>query len=279
MSNATSPDSNFNMASRSLRQSVRHPLDLSPRRFAPLLRWGIGALGLCLLLVFAVWVFVISGDATRFPVNEVEVLGTLDYTDRDELRELVVTQTQNGFYRLDVDEIRLGVIKLPWLAEAHVRRVWPDRLSIEAVEHEPAARWNDDSLISKKFELFRPPQLEKNSIQRAEWLAYFSQFPQLAGADGRHHAVLSGFRTMQIYLQEYEVRIEALTEDDRRSESLVLSNNVTVELGNTDVEERMQRFVSIYKRLVEPFAGRTVKFDMRYANGFSMTRFSANILR
>lgn len=247
-------------------------LPLLPMRFSPLLQLTVGAVGIVLLLLFASWIVYISGDARRFPVNEVEVLGTLDYTDRDELRELVLAQTSNGFYRLDIDAIRLGVIQLPWVAEAHIRRVWPDRLSIDVVEHEPAARWNNDSLISKKFELFKPPQLAENNIQRAEWLAYFSQFPQLAGAYGRQQVVLSGYRTMQVYLQPYAVAIEALTEDDRRSQTLVLDNNVTVALGNTEIEERMQRFVAVYNRLVEPLSGRAARFDMRYTNGFAMTR-------
>jgi len=249
-------------------------LRVAPSQYPPLLRWGVAVVGIIALLAIAGWLYFVSGDARRFPVNEVEVLGTLDYTDRNELRELVVAQTASGFYRLDVNEIRKGVITMPWVAEAHVRRIWPDRISLEVVEHEPTARWNDASLISKKYELFDPPQLAKNSLRRAEWLAYFSQFPQLAGSDGRHEAVLSGYRTMQVYLREFDVIIDALTEDGRRSQSLVLANNISVELGNTDIEERMRRFVSIYDRLIEPLAGRSAHFDMRYTNGFAMSRVS-----
>jgi len=250
--------------------STRH-LPLMPVRFSPTTRLGIGSFGLLVLAALAVWVVHFTGDARRFPLNEVEVLGTLDYTDRDELRELVVRQTRNGFYRLNIDEIRKDVTRLPWVAEAHIRRVWPDRLSIDVVEHEPSARWNDDALISKKFEMFHPPQLALDSIQRAEWLAFFSRFPQLEGVVGRHEAVLSNYRTMQVYLEPFGVGIDALSEDDRRSQTLLLSNNVSVKLGVADLEERMQRFVSIYSRLVEPLENRAASFDMRYANGFAMS--------
>lgn len=254
--------------------SRRGQLPISPTRFSSLTSWTIGTIGLLLLLAFGAWLFHLTGDSRKFPVSEVEVLGTLDYTDRDELRDLVVAQTKNGFYRLDIDKIRRDVMKLPWIAEAHVRRVWPDRLSIDAVEHEPAARWNDDGLISKKYELFKPPQLASNAVQRAEWLAYFAQFPQLSGAIGRHEAVLSGYRTIQVYLAGFPVEVEALIEDDRRSQTLVLSNNVSVKLGTTDVEERVRRFVSLYERMVIPLEGKATRFDMRYTNGFAMT--SAN---
>jgi len=249
----------------------RAQLPISPARLSSFTRWGIGTLGLALLIFFAAWLFHLTGDSRKFPVSEVEVLGTLDYTDRDELRELVVSQTRNGFYRLDIDKIRRDVMKLPWIAEAHVRRVWPDRLSIDAVEHEPTARWNDDGLISKRYELFKPPQLESNAVQRAEWLAYFARFPQLSGAIGRHEAVLSGYRTIQVYLSGFDVQVEALIEDDRRSQTLVLSNNVSVRLGTTDQEVRIRRFVSLYERMVAPLGARATTFDMRYTNGFAMT--------
>lgn len=256
--------------SLALTESRRY-LPLTPARFSPTMRVSIGTLGILALLALGAWVVDYTGDARRFPLNEVEVLGTLDYTDRDELRDLVVRQTRNGFYRLDIDEIRKDVTRMPWIAEAHIRRVWPDRLSIDVIEHEPSARWNDDALISKKFEMFKPPQLAADSLQRAEWLAYFAQFPQLEGAVGRHEAVLSNYRTMQVYLESFAVSIDALLEDSRRSQTLVLSNNVSVKLGLTSLEERIQRFVSIYRRLVEPLDGRAASFDMRYTNGFAMS--------
>lgn len=246
-------------------------LSFGPSRFSPVTAWVIGVAGLLFVVAVMVWVFRQSADAAQYPVNEVEVLGTLDYTDRDDLRELVLEQVNNGFYRLDVDRIQRDIVSLPWVAEAHIRRVWPDRLSIEVVEHEPAARWNDNALISKRYELFHPPQLKKDSIQRAEWQAWFSQFPQLTGGAGRHETVLTAFRTMQDYMLPYQVRVESLLEDDRQSQTLLLDNNVTVRLGVDNIQERLDRFVSVFARLVEPLVGQSAVFDMRYANGFSMT--------
>ena len=253
----------------------RRHLPIAPARFSPRTGFAIGSVGLLLIAASLMWLFQITGDARRFPVNEVEVLGTLDYTDRNELRGLVVNQTLSGFYRLDIDQIRSDVKKMPWIAEAHIRRVWPDRISIEVIEHEPAARWNSDSLISKKFELFKPPQLEADSVQRAEWLNFFANFPQLTGGAGRHEAVLSAYRTLQVYLQPFNVSVMALLEDDRQSQSFVLANNVRVNLGVTDWEERVQRFVQVYTRLVEPMGGRAVKFDMRYPNGFALSEIKS----
>ncbi len=235
----------------------------------------IGITGLALLFVAIVMIGRYTADPREFPVNEVEVAGTLDYTDRDRLRQTVIDKTRDGFYALKLDEIRKEVERMPWIARAHVRRISPDRVSIDVVEHEPAARWNDDGLISKKFEYFQPPQLGPDHIQRAEWQAYFAKFPQLHGSAGRHHDLLSALRAYQNYLTPFGARIEALREDSRQSQALLLDNNVTVRLGVEKQEERVQRFVDVYERLVTSLNGQPVKFDMRYANGFTMTRVGA----
>ena len=247
---------------------------LSPARFSPVIGFVIGMAGLAIVVAVLVFAGKRTADPRSFPVNEVEVAGTLDYTDRDSLRERVISHSNVGFYSLDLDAIRTDIKRMPWIAEAHIRRISPDRLSIEAFEHEPAARWNNDALISKRFELFVPPQLASDSVQRAEWSMYFSQFPQLRGAAGRHETVLAAFRRYQNVLDNasHQVRIVGLLEDDRHSQTVVLENEVSVRLGATDQDIRMNRFAEIYQLLVPDFNGQAVKFDMRYRNGFAVTQ-------
>ncbi len=247
---------------------------LSPARFPPAVGFVIGIGGLALVVAALLFAGKRTADPRTFPVNEVEVSGTLDYTDRDSLREQVVEHSRVGFYSLDLEAIRADIKRMPWIAEAHIRRISPDRLSIEAFEHEPAARWNNNALISKRFELFSPPQLASDSVQRAEWSAYFSQFPQLRGAAGRHESVLAAYRRYQSLLanNQLDAEVIALLEDDRHSQTVVLANDVSVRLGITDQDVRMQRFAEVYQLLVPDFNGQAVKFDMRYRNGFAVTQ-------
>ncbi len=242
-----------------------------PARFSKPVATGIGVVGILLLFGFALFVAKRGTDPRAFAVNEVEVSGTLDYTDRDVLRERVIGHTETGFYTLDLDAVRADIKRLPWVAEAYLRRIPPDRLSIEVIEHEPAAKWNDDALISKRFELFKPPQLMPDSIQRAEWLVHFSTFPQLRGADGRHESVLAAYRRYQAELSGFDTQLETLIEDERFSQTLILGNQVSVRLGSTDHDTRMARFVDVYPAMVSELKGRAVKFDMRYRNGFAVT--------
>lgn len=235
-------------------------------------RWMIGILGLICLLLGALYLSDEASDPSRFPVMNVDVAGTLDYTDRDRLREMIEQHTQRGFYGMHVDSIRHSVELLPWVARAHVRRVWPARLTVSVEEHEPAARYNDDALISKTLELFKPQQLAKDNPQYSEWRRSFASLPRLSGADGRHEFVLEAYRNYERALLPFGVSVTALIEDERRSQTLELSNDVTVRIGYESHELRLQRFIDVYERLVLTLNGQPARFDMRYSNGFSMSK-------
>ena len=246
-------------------------LPVQKRSLSIALRWLIGIVGLGSLLLLSVGASRFINDAVRFPVSNVDVSGTLDYTDRGQLRQLVSKHTHSGFYGLNIDDIQATIVAMPWVARVHVRRIWPGRLSIEVEEHEPAARWNRNAMISKRMEMFRPPQLDRDSEKYTEWQSVFATLPKLSGADGQHESVLSAYRRYQQRLRLFKVSLVALNEDERRSQTLELSNNVSVRLGYKQRELRFGRFVDIYQRLVAPLNGQAARFDMRYSNGFALS--------
>jgi len=192
------------------------------------MRWAIGILGLVFLISGGLYLSEIATDPRRFPVMNVDVSGTLDYTDRDALRARVQDHTELGFYGMDVDAIRSSLEKMPWVSQAHIRRIWPGRLMVTIEEHEPAARYNDNALVSKSLELFIPPQLNKDNPQYSQWRNSFASLPKLEGAQGRHEFVLDAFRRYELALRPFGVTVKALLEDERLSQTLELANDVTV---------------------------------------------------
>ena len=76
----------------------------------------------------------------------------------------------------------------------------------------------------------------------------------------------------QADLVEFAVKIDALLEDARHSQTLILENQVSVRLGSSARDVRMKRFIDVYQLLVPKADGQAVKFDMRYRNGLAVTR-------
>lgn len=258
-------------------------------RISPITRWSIGALGLFLILGLSVAASRLSQDSELFPVTNVDVLGTVDYENRDALKQVVYLYVEQGFYGLNIDDVRQSLEQLPWVVHAQVSRVWPGRIEVRVEEHEPAARWNDDSLISKRLELLVPPQLQVDSERYEQWRELFSTLPRVYGAPGRHSILLVAHRNYQRSLARIGVSLDVLREDGRLSQTLELSSEVTVQLGYEDRELRMNRFLDVYERLVgrpdrtaskgDGNARGPVTFDMRYSNGFALGGIDSNELR
>ncbi len=253
-------------------------LPRSTARVSPITRWAIGGLGLALLGGVSIAVSNFAQDPEQFPVSNVDILGTVDYVDRNRLKQAVGQHIGKGFYGLDIDDVRESVERLPWIAHARVSRIWPGRIEVLVEEHEPSARWNDDQLLSKRRELFAPPQLQLDNPRYHQWREVFAQLPQIRGAEGRQGELFDTYREYQQNLTELsqtgELDLVTLDEDERGSQTLVLFNQVTVRLGYEEQELRMQSFLDVYQRMqskIERHAAvSTATFDMRYSNGFAL---------
>lgn len=238
--------------------------------FAPSTRWTIAVLGLMLLASLVTVATRLAQDPSRFPVNQVDVLGTMDYANRQELMADIKQQTLQGFYGLDIDSLRQSIESSEWIASARVSRVWPERIVINVEEHEPAARWNDDHLISKRLVLFKPHQLNRQSADFELWSEVFRPLPQVLGAQGRHVVLLDAYRAYDQLLSRFGLNLTLLDEDDRLSQTLTLSNGEQVRLGRDERELRMTRFLDVYERVKAEAGQGPLSFDMRYSNGFAL---------
>ena len=233
-------------------------------------RWLIALSGLVCLIGLLLVASKLLQNPLRFPVTHVDVLGTMDYADRDALMATIKPYTLHGFYGLDIDRLRQAIEAQAWVASTKVSRVWPGRITIKVEEHEPAARWNDDHLISKRLVLFKPHQLNKQRSDYEQWREVFRPLPQVLGAEGRHEVLLDTYRALDQQLSRFNLSLSLLDEDDRLSQTLVLSNGVHVHLGREQRELRMRRFLDVFERISAKTHEGPLSFDMRYSNGFSL---------
>ena len=152
---------------------------LSPRWIAT----GVVVGGVVLL---AIWLrFGLIGGQT-WPVNWLDVVGDLQRTTSGQVRAAVMPHAERGFFAVDLAEVRSAVAALPWVADASVRRVWPDTLEVRVVEHRPVARWNETDLLSQHGEVF--------TVSGAGAL---QGLPHLAGPDSRLDEVVAAWKDMR----------------------------------------------------------------------------------
>jgi cell division protein FtsQ len=208
---------------------------------------AIAALGLLLALGLdqPVRSFVIDGPFQRVAAVEVQ--------------QAAVGALKGGLVSADLDRLRKAVEALAWVDRARVQRLWPDRIRIEVVEQQAAARWGDDGLLNTRGELFAtgarhvPPEL-----------------PRLDGPEGTEWQVAQRYLAIQDRLSKLGFRVAALRLDARGAWELDLSTGVTVRLGRRQVDERMDRFVEFGAPVISGRAAEIRYVDMRYSNGFAV---------
>jgi len=211
------------------------------------------------MIALAVWgVLEIQSNET-LPIQNVEVRGEFSKVTEQQIQTVVSQNKLHGFFSTDVDAITDSMRKIPWLETITVRRVWPDTLQLTVTERKAIARWNSSTLLAVNGALFNP---------KVE--SYPEGLPKLFGPKGTEHSLLRNYITMSANLKRLELQIEELIMDERRAWAVKLTDGTTLNLGRKQTNERLQRFVDIYKNFTVANKEKPAVIDLRYTNGFAI---------
>jgi cell division protein FtsQ len=153
-----------------LRIDIPIGLKRAVRRYlVPIPQWrlarGAGTSAALILLFASIFYGVVRGDhlptvvaqlkdardivanAAGFHIKHLSITGRRQLTDQDILSAAEVSARTSLLF-LDVERSRDRLQASPWIAEASVRKTYPDRLQIEIQEREPFALWQKDGKIS-----------------------------------------------------------------------------------------------------------------------------------
>jgi len=217
------------------------------------------------LTALALVIFAFAGvrallQSSHFPIQEIEVVGSLSKTDREDLERAVRGRIAGNFFATNLAGVRAGFEQLPWVRRAEVRRVWPDRLRVRIEEHVALARWGDSWLVNIYGERF--------AAQTDETL------PVFAGPPGTELEVARRYRRYAELLAPLGAQLDRVILSPRFAWQLRLSNGLSIELGRelaaSPIEERLLRFVKVYPATLGRIARRHEYVDLRYPNGFAL---------
>lgn len=224
------------------------------------LRMLILSLGLSLLMLAGFWTaWEKLKDPSLLPVGVVGVNGHLTHMSQEDLKSAISNLVRRGLFAVDVAAVRGEILELPWVEEATVRRVWPNRIEITIHEFEPVARWRDDQLVNAQGIAFRPRPKEIPL-----------DLPQLWGPEGQQAEVTQRFFEMNEALRTIGLQLVRLVQDDRLSWRMELNGGLLVELGQKDAERRFAQLIKAYPKLVDRRSGSMLRVDLRYPNGMAV---------
>jgi len=234
------------------RKASRSRLELPAVDWAALLRWCAALASVAALA----WLIAAGLDQ---PVRRVVLEGSFQRVATVEVEQLLRARLRGGFVTANLDELREAIEALAWVDRARVQRRWPDAVAVEVVEQLPAARWGEDGLLNTRGELF---------VTGARHLP--PELPRLEGPPGTETLVAQRYLAIQGRLLDQGLRLAALRLDPRGAWEMDLTNGVTVRLGRSHVDRRMDRFIRVASQVIAGRAADIAHVDMRYSNGFSI---------
>jgi cell division protein FtsQ len=187
------------------------------------------------------------------------VSAEFEHVSAEQIRAAAQPLLGQGFFALNLDDVRNAVAKLPWVERAEARKRWPDTVDLLVYEQQPYARWGAERLINRQGRMF--------SVAGAEGL---QGLPRLAGPDDRLEDVLRFYADCLREFAGSGLVIDAVTLSPRGGWRIELVSGTVIELGRDDAQRRLKRFLDVWPRLVGTHPNAPAYVDLRYENGFAM---------
>jgi len=205
------------------------------------------------------------------PINKVKLSAAPERLVAGDVLARVKSEVRGNFFTVDIEHLRKSLEALPWVRKVSIRRQFPDSLILQFEEHQPLARWNDAALVNVQGEVFE--------AQTGQVL------PGFIGYAGSSAEMVQQYAKFSEQLAVLGLRVTQLALSPRHAWQMHLSNDMEVELGRAELQERLARFVAVYpyslgemrettspdSKTVMPVTGQKLKVeyvDMRYRNGF-----------
>ncbi|HEY6086835.1 MAG TPA: cell division protein FtsQ/DivIB [Burkholderiaceae bacterium] len=215
--------------------------------------------------------------APLFTLRTITLDGELARSNLATVRANALPQVVGNFFSLDLDRARAAFESVPWVRQAVVRRVWPNRLAITLEEHRAAALWQglgdkdsgSDRLVNDHGEVF---EANLGDVEDENLMT-------LAGPEGSSMAMLALQRRLADTLAPIAARIGTLKLSSRGSWRAELDSGASLELGRGGEDEviaRTARFVRTFALATQRFADAggspraLIAADLRHPDGYAL---------
>lgn len=202
------------------------------------------------LAAVAAWIYV-SLDR---PVRSVEVTGSLAPAEAAEVQRRLKEMNPRRLLSTDLGALREHLMELSWPRLVHIRRVWPDTISIRIERQLVVAKWGGEGYLTAGGELV-------GGLDRAVSL------PLLDCEIASPQKALEIYRYLQDIASEDDLEISSLAENALGEWRLELASGVRAHLGADALSSRMRRFMQVHRHIAQVNAQPVRYLDLRYANG------------
>lgn len=195
-------------------------------------------------------------NSAYFPVKRVVVKSPLKHIQATQLQSIVHQYLSDNIFRINVNGAQKALIKMPWVARAEVKRLWPSAVELNITERVPVARWSNQRLVDNQGVVF-------------DVLAD-DRYPLLLGRPQDIKSMVQQLAVFEQILNPLNVQITQLAFSDRGAWTVTLRNGIIIRLGREDTLKRLKSFAWAWPRVLKEQEATIDYVDMRYLDGFAV---------
>ncbi len=192
-------------------------------------------------------------------VEQVLIEGKVNYISEQEVLAAVNSFISESLLLVDMQEIKKVLETMPWIRSVTIRREWPDTLVLNIVEEKAIARWGEKRLLNQDGEIIAP-----DNIIGLESLAI------LSGPQGTERKVMEQYQLFSQLLYQRGLKIAELDLNERAAWKLTLANGVDINIGKSQLMEKMRRLVDFAKDSLIEQMDEIESIDLRYTSGIAV---------
>ena len=240
--------------------------------------------------------FARLAELPKFRLKQIDVRGELRHVTPASVRSVLAGRLRGNYFTTRLEDARRLFETVPWVAQASVRRVWPDRLVVTLIEHRALGVWEDGRLLSDNGELF---------VANPDEAEIYGALPEFSGPPIAAKEAARRFYELSAQFAALSLRIDAIDISDRNAWSLRLSperrpesadgsthqsasfstnqsvsrielgraelgrEEATASDGKTALTQRVAQLIAAYPLIVANSGSPPARIDARYANGLA----------
>jgi len=197
--------------------------------------------------------------AETIPIRYVQVEGAFQYIDKQDIQKTISPLLQLGYFSVDLQAVQLAVMSLPWAEKVKVQRIWPDRLKLRIYEQKPIVRWQMDSLLNIKGDIFKPRNIDR-----------FQALPVLYAPIEQRYQMLQVMGGLKLNLMDQGLYLTEFRVSKRQSWWLEMENGMIIELGRFQPLQKFSRLMQALTVTGSELIEKIAYIDTRYPNGFAV---------
>ena len=202
-----------------------------------------------------------------FALRAIRIDGEVTRSSVATIRANATPKLAGNFFTMDLGKARRAFESVPWVRQAVVRRVWPNRLAVQLEEHRAVAVWGRDATTDKLVNSFG--EVFEANLGDVE----DDNLPTLSGPDGSAGQLLAMLVKLRPVFERLDMHIDGLALSGRGSWRVELDNGAEVELGrgsDDDVLARTERFVATVTQVTSRYQRPLEYADLRHNEGYAV---------